>query len=172
MKHKSEGAPWGCPLSPGARGFAHPEPIGVTPLDLALRVFSLNFWWGGGTQNIWDEVGWGDLGRKFDWSQNCPPNEELGLFCFFKHEIQLFKVLFSLKVVKFDTKMYLYFSNFQGRTSAGGRGTSLGPKTGDKCQMGDWQNFSWMGDPVPPGKNPGPSDRMAGVAFKVQTLKN
>ena len=25
-------APYGCPLSPGARGFAHPEPIGVTPL--------------------------------------------------------------------------------------------------------------------------------------------
>ena len=24
----------GCPLSPGARRFAHPEPIGVTPLDM------------------------------------------------------------------------------------------------------------------------------------------
>ena len=24
----------GCPLSQGARGFAHPEPIGVTPLDV------------------------------------------------------------------------------------------------------------------------------------------
>ena len=31
-----ERAPCGCPLSPGARGFAHPEPIGVTPLDTWL----------------------------------------------------------------------------------------------------------------------------------------
>ena len=29
-------APFGCPLSPGARGFAHPEPIGVTPLLLGF----------------------------------------------------------------------------------------------------------------------------------------
>ena len=27
----------GCPLSPGARGFAHPEPIGVTPLCNAFK---------------------------------------------------------------------------------------------------------------------------------------
>ena len=27
-----KGHPAGCPLSPGASGFAHPEPIGVTPL--------------------------------------------------------------------------------------------------------------------------------------------
>ena len=32
LERLSEGAPCGCPLSPGARGFAHPEPIGVTPL--------------------------------------------------------------------------------------------------------------------------------------------
>ena len=32
LERWSEGAPCGCPLSPGARGFAHPEPIGVTPL--------------------------------------------------------------------------------------------------------------------------------------------
>ena len=30
-------APCGCPFSPGARGFAHPEPIGVTPL---VRILS------------------------------------------------------------------------------------------------------------------------------------
>ena len=29
-------------------------------------------------------------------------------FCYFKHEIQLFKVLLSLKVVIFDTKMYIH----------------------------------------------------------------
>ena len=31
-------APCGCPLSPGARGFAHPEPIGVTPLSHTLHI--------------------------------------------------------------------------------------------------------------------------------------
>ena len=62
----------------------------------------------------------------------------------------------SLKVVKFDTKMYLNFSNFRGRTSAGG--DKPWSKNGDKCQMGgDWQNFRRMGgDPPspPPGKKP------------------
>ena len=72
-------------------------------------------------------------------------------FCYFKHEIQLFKVLFSLKVVKFDTKMYLNFSNFWGRTSAGG-GQALVQKWG-QVSDGDWQNFRQMGGPpVPPGK--------------------
>ena len=42
----------------------------------------------------------------------------------------------SLKVVKFDTKMYLNFSNFRGRTLAGG-GTSLGPKMGTSVGWGD-----------------------------------
>ena len=74
------------------------------------------------------------------------------IFCYFNHEIQLFKVLLSLKVVKFDTKMY-NFSNFRGRTSAGGDKPRL--KNGDKCLMGDWQNFRRMGEPpVPPGKTP------------------
>ena len=58
-------------------------------------------------------------------------------FGHFKHEIQLFKVLLSLEVVNFDTKMYLNFSNFRGRTSAGGGGTSLGPKTGTGVGWGD-----------------------------------
>ena len=49
-------------------------------------------------------------------------------------KMQLFKVLSSLKVVKFDTKMYLNCSNFRGEPRLGG--TSLGPKNGDKCQMG------------------------------------
>ena len=30
--------PCGCPLSPGARGFAHPEPIGVTPLSITTGI--------------------------------------------------------------------------------------------------------------------------------------
>ena len=53
--------------------------------------------------------------------------------------------------------MYLKFSNFRGRTSAGG-GTSLGPKTGTSVRWGgNWQNFRRMGGdpPSPPqGKNP------------------
>ena len=60
------------------------------------------------------------------------------IFCYFKHEIQLFKVLLSLKVVKFDTKMYLNFSNFRGRTSAGG--TSFDPKQGQLSDGGTPQS--------------------------------
>ena len=46
-------------------------------------------------------------------------------------------MLLSLKVVKFDIKMYLYFSNFLRRTSAGGGGgASLGPKIRDKRRWG------------------------------------
>ena len=29
--------PCGCSLSPGARGFTHPEPIGVTPLPILTK---------------------------------------------------------------------------------------------------------------------------------------
>ena len=122
------------------------------------RVFPLNFWWGGlkifGPRRR-------PTGTKSD-GGTCEKNpteaitahlmQNLVIFCYFKHEIQLFKVLLSLKV-KFDTKMYLIFSNFQGRTSDGG-GTSLGPKTGTSVGWGDWQNFRWMGDPQSPlGKN-------------------
>ena len=117
------------------------------------RAFSLNFWWG--TQNFrsllgtnGDEVGWVGLAKKSEWSQNCPPNANLGHFCYFKHEIQLFKVLLSLKVVKFDSKMYLNFSNFWGQTSAGGEQALV--QNGDKYRMGGWQHFCWMGDPQSP----------------------
>ena len=80
--------------------------------------------------------------------------QDLAIFCYFKHEIQLFKVLLSLKVVKFETKLYLNFSNFRGRTSAGG-GTSLGPKTGTSVRWegGIGKIFTGWGDPpVPPRK--------------------
>ena len=98
-------------------------------------------------------MGGGDLQKKSDWSQNCPLNAKLSHFCYFKHEIQLFKVLLSLKAVKFDTKMYFNLSNFRGRISAGGGGTSLGPKTGTSVGWGDWQNFCRMGGtPSPPRK--------------------
>ena len=78
------------------------------------------------------------------------------IFCYSKHEIQLFKVLLSWKVVKFDTKMYSNFSNFRGWTSAGG-GQALVQKRGQVSDGGDWQNFRRMGGtpPVPPQeKNP------------------
>ena len=100
------------------------------------QVFSLNFWWGGlkifGPRG--DEIAGGgrDLRKKSDWSQNCPLNAKLGHF-----------LLLSLKVVKFDTKMYLNFSNFRGRTSAGG--TSLGPKRGTSVGWGDFTKFSLDG---------------------------
>ena len=55
-------------------------------------------------------------------------------------------ILLSLKVVKFDTKMYLNFSNFRGQTSAGG-GQALVQKWGQVLDEGD--------PPVPPQeKNP------------------
>ena len=61
----------------------------------------------------------------------------------------------SLTVVKFDTKMYLNFSNFRGRTLAGG-GQALVQKRGQVSDGGDWQNFCRMGGPPqsPPGKKP------------------
>ena len=104
-----------------------------------------------------DKVGWGGLAKKSDWSWNCPPNAKLGHFCYFKHvfKIQLFKVPLSLKVVKFNSKMHLNFSNIWGWTSAGG--DKPWSKNGDKCRWGggrDWQNFCQMGPPVPPGKKP------------------
>ena len=54
----------------------------------------------------------------------------------------------SLKVVKFDPKMYLNFSNFRGRTSAGG--SSLGPKTGTSVRWGGLATFSPDGGPPSP----------------------
>ena len=104
-----------------------------------------------------DEVGWGGETCKKNPTEakTAHLNAKLGHFCYFKHEIQLFKVPLSLKVVTFDTKMHLNFLNFRGRTSAGG-GTSLGPKTGTSVGWGDWQNFCRMGGTPqsPPGKKP------------------
>ena len=80
--------------------------------------------------------------------------QNYAIFCYFKHEIQLFKVLLSWKVVKFDTKMYLNFSNFRGRTSAGG-GQALVQKRGQVSDGGIGKIFAGWGDPpVPPGKKP------------------
>ena len=52
--------------------------------------------------------------------------------------------------------MYLNFSNFQGRTSAGGGGQALVQKQGQVSDGGDWQNFCQMGDPRPPPRKKKP----------------
>ena len=62
----------------------------------------------------------------------------------------------SLKVVKFDTKMYLNFSNFRGRTSAGG-GLALVQKWGQVSDGGGIGKIfaRWGRPPHPPQeKNP------------------
>ena len=105
----------------------------------------------GGTQNFrspsvpnGDEVGGGGgLAKKNPTeAKNAHLMQNLAIFCYFKHEIQLFKVLLSLKVVKFDTKMYLNFSNFRGRTSAGGGGQALVQKRGQVSDRGGLAKFS------------------------------
>ena len=77
------------------------------------------------------------------------------IFGYFKHEIQLFKVLLSLKVVNFDTKMYLNFSNFRGQTSAG-EGQALVQKRGQVSDGGELAKFSPDGGTPqsPQEKNP------------------
>ena len=51
--------------------------------------------------------------------------------------------------------MYLNFSNFQGRTSAGGGGQALVQKRGQVLDGGIGKNFArWGEPPVPPGKKP------------------
>ena len=81
--------------------------------------------------------------------------QNLAIFCYFKHEIQLFKVLLSLQVVKFDTKMYLHFSNFRGRTSAGG-GNKPWSKNGDKMGGGIGKIFAGWGTPHSPPRKKNP----------------
>ena len=61
------------------------------------------------------------------------------IFCYFKHEIQLFKVLLSLKGVKFDTKIYFNFFKFLGTNlgGGGGGGQALVQKWGQVLDGGD-----------------------------------
>ena len=59
----------------------------------------------------------------------------------------------SLTVVKFDTKMYLNFSNFRGQTSAGGQ--ALVQKWGQVSDGEIYKIFAGWGDPQSPqDKNP------------------
>ena len=117
---------------------------------------------GGRTQNFWspsdpngDKVDGGTCKKKnLTESKTAHLMQNLVIFCYSKHEIQLFKVLLSLKVVIFYIKMYLIFSHFQGRTSAGG--DKPWSKNGDKCQMGGLTKFSRdeRTPQSPPGKKP------------------
>ena len=60
-------------------------------------------------------------------------------------------VLLSLKVVKFDTKIYLNFSNFRVEPQLGR--DKPWSKNGDKFRMGGLTKFlTDGGPPVPPGK--------------------
>ena len=47
----------------------------------------------------------GDLQKNPTEAKTAHLMQNKAIFFYFKHEIQLFKVLLSLKVVKFDTKM-------------------------------------------------------------------
>ena len=62
------------------------------------------------------------------------------------------RYFWALKVIKFDTKMYLNFSNLRGWTSAG-RGQALVQKRGQVSDGGIGKIFTRWGDlPVPPRK--------------------
>ena len=129
--------------------------------------FSLNFWWGV-TQNLWSPSS--PTGTKLDGGGLAKKNlteaktahlmQNWAMFCYFKHEIQLFKVLLSLKVVKCDTKMYLNLSNFRGRTSAGG--DKPWSKNGDSVRWGG-QLTKFLLDGGTPRKNPDTNDLWGGL---------
>ena len=99
-------------------------------------------------------MGGGDLQKNLTEAKTAHPMQNYAIFCYFKHGIQLFKVLMSLKVVKLDTKMYLKFSNFRGRISAGG-GQALVQKGGQVSMGGGIDKiFARWGEPSPPRKKP------------------
>ena len=126
-----------------------------------VRVFSLNFWWGDSKFLVpiglrWGQsrMGGGTLRKNSTEAKTAHWCKVRPFFFYFKHEIQLFKVLPSLKVVTFCTKMYLNFSDCRGWTSAGG-GAKPWSKNGDKCRMWGVDNFfARWGDPQSPQKKP------------------
>ena len=69
--------------------------------------------------------------------------------------------------------MYLNFSNFRGRTSAGG-GQALVQKRGQVSDGGggDWQNFRRMGGPPssPRKKNPAHANFKLGVQYPLSYI--
>ena len=92
---------------------------------------------------------------------NCPQCKIRPLFAILSMKYSflryIWKFIWSLKVVKFDTKLYSNFSNFQGRTSAegGGGGNKPWSKNGDRCRMGGGGLTKFSpdrGTPSPPRK--------------------
>ena len=120
------------------------------------RVFSLYFWWGGDLKIFrgWSRMGGGDLRKKSDWSQSCPPNTKSGHILLFWAWNTVFWGTFELKSRQIWHKNVFRFFKFSGMNLGWGGGTSLGPKMGTIFEWGgDLQNLRWMGDlPVPPGK--------------------
>ena len=119
------------------------------------RVFSLNFWWGGlkvfgprqsPTGTKWDG---GDLRKKSDWSQNCPPNAKIRPFF-----ATLSTNTFELKSSQIRHKNVFKFFKFSG-TNLGGGEQALVQKRGQVSDGGRLTKFlPDGGPPVPPGKKP------------------
>ena len=119
---------------------------------LYFRVFSLNFWWGG-TQNFWspsvpdgDKSDGGTREKNLTEAKTAHLMQNNPIFCCFKHEIQLLKVL-ELKSSQIWHKNVFKFSGMSL-----GCGDKPWSKNGDKCRMGDWQNFCWMGGTPSPSQ--------------------
>ena len=125
----------------------------------------------GGTQNFRSQMGGGNLRKNPTEAKTAYLMQNKAIFCYCKHEIQLFKVLLSLKVVKFDTKMNLNFSNFRGRTSAGGGQALVQNRAHVSDGGGDWQNFCRMEGPPVPLKKKKPWKKACHI-FKTKTNKN
>ena len=137
----------------------HGQNVGMNVDSAWCQGFFSKLLMGGGTQNFRSPSptgtksdGGGDLRKKSE-AKTAHLMQNYAIFCYFKHEIQLFKVLLSLKISQIWHKNVFKFFKFSGTNSAGGGGPSLGLKTGTSVRWGDWQNFHQMGDPpVPPGK--------------------
>ena len=98
----------------------------------------------GGTQNFRSPSDVGGLAKKIPTeAKTAHLMQNKAIFCYFKHEIQLFKVLLSLKVVNFDTKMYPNFFKFLGTNLGwgGGGGQALVQKRGQVSDGGELAKF-------------------------------
>ena len=115
---------------------------------------SLNFWWWGlkifGLPDG-DEVGWGGGGLQKNRTEAKTAHimQNYAIFCYFKHEIQLFKVLLSLKNSQIWPKNVFKFVKFSG-TNLGWGGQALVQKRGQVSDGGIDKIFAGWGDPQSP----------------------
>ena len=104
-----------------------------------------------------DEVGWGEgttCEKNLTKAKTAHLCKIRPFFAILSMKYSFLKVLLSLKVVKFGTKMYLNFSNFGGTNLSWG-GDKPWSKNRDKCRMGGLTKFRRMGGPpVPKEKTP------------------